>query len=255
MKPLPTIPKLSVSGLQGAFLDEMWVACVDWDLDATPAENCRRLALENPFGKSASWASRVSDVVRQRIDPARDKSLILLAKSGIDRQIWNPILLWHLTRDQALLREFLCTWLWAKFEEGTVKMGASEVIAWLTTIEKTQGRPWKPSTRSRIANGLLGICVDFGLLEGSRPRRFVPYHLPDQALLYLLHAISASQPNVRNVLNAPDWRMFRVRPEHLERELLQLHQLHRLHYDVAGSLVQLRLPDPTLDSFVTRITA
>lgn len=248
-------PKFSIGNLQGAFLDEMWLACVHWDLGATTAANGRRLATENPFGKSVSWAERVSTVVRQRIDPERDRPLILLAKSGIDRQVWNPILLWHLAQEQRLLHEFLCTWLWAKFEEGAVMIGASEVTAWLSTIEKTQGRPWKPSTRTRIANGLLGICVDFGLMEGSKRRRFAPYQLPDQALLYLLHAISASQPNVRNVLDAPDWRMFRVRPEDLERELLRLHQLHRLHYDVAGSLVQLRLPDATLDSYVAGMTA
>ena len=36
--------------------------------------------------------------------------------------------------------------------------------------------------------------------------------------------------------------MFLMRPSDVERELLRLHQFRKLHYEVAGSLVQLSLP-------------
>ena len=241
--------------LKGAFLDEMWLACVHWDLAATATDNCRRLRAENPFGKSASWALDITKVVHRRIDPARDAPLIRLAKAGVDRQVWNPLLLWHMTRDEFLLREFLTTWLWARFDEGAFRIETSEVLAWLATIEKARRLDWTDSTRKRVASGLLGIAVDFGLMEGSIHRRFLPYHLPDASLLYLLHAMSDGQPSARRVLNDPDWRMFRLRTEDLEREMLRLHQLHRLHYDVAGSLVQIRLPAADLGSYVQEMTA
>ena len=36
--------------------------------------------------------------------------------------------------------------------------------------------------------------------------------------------------------------MYLMRPDDVERELLRLHQFRKLHYEVAGSIVQLTLP-------------
>ena len=238
--------------LKGAFSDEMWTACTRWDFAVDATANCRRLRSENPFGKSASWALDISKIIHRRIDPMREAPLIRLAKAEIDRQIWNPLLLWHLTRDEFLLREFLTTFLWQRFDEGALGVASDETLDWLAGIERERRLTWTATTRHRVASGLRGIAEEFGLTNG---RRFLPYHLPDESLLYLLHAISAAQPNARRVLDDPDWRMFRLRPEDLERELLRLHQLHRLHYDVAGSFAQLRLPSPSLDACVAEMTA
>ena len=44
------------------------------------------------------------------------------------------------------------------------------------------------------------------------------------------------------MITSPDWRMFLMRPGDVERELLRLHQFRKLHYEVAGSVVELSLP-------------
>ena len=68
------------------------------------------------------------------------------------------------------------------------------------------------------------------------------YHHPERSFLYLLHAIRDETPNPRKVIDAEDWRMFLMRPADVEQELLRLHQYRKLDYQVAGSLVQLKLP-------------
>lgn len=241
--------------IKGAMIEETWVALRAWEAGQTARQNLERICADNPFNASVNWRRDIRKVLNRRVDPARDAPLIRLAQAGIDRAVWNPLLLWHITRDEFLLRELLTTFLWERFEEGALQVSTGEVLGWLAGIEEARQLRWTDSTRKRVAAGLLGIAVDFGLLEGSLRRRFRPYHLPDESLLYLLHAISAAQPNARRVLDAPDWRMFRLRPADLERELLRLHQLHRLHYDVAGSLAQLRLPAANLDAFVAEMTA
>jgi hypothetical protein len=241
--------------IKGAMIDETWTAFRAWDLSETPRKNLERICADNPFNASVNWRRDIRKVLNRRIDAKRDATLIRLAQGGTDRHIWNPLLLWHMTRDEFLLREFLTTFLWDRFDEGALQIDTGEVLNWLAGVETSRSLSWTDATRKRVAAGLLGIAVDFGLLEGSIRRRFLPYHLPDESLLYLLHAVTASQPNTRRILDDPDWRMFRLRPEDLERELLRLHQLHRLHYDVAGSLVQLRLPAATLDALVAEMTA
>ena len=241
--------------IKGAMLDETWTTMRAWDFSSPVAANLARVCEENPFNASIGWRRDIRSVLHRRVDPERDAPLIRLAQAGLDRQVWNPLLLWHITRDEFLLREFLTTFLWDRYEEGSLYVDTAEVVGWLRGMESSRGLSWTESTRKRVAAGLLGIAVDFGLLEGSIRRRFRPFHLLDDAMLYLLHAMTAAQPNARRVLDDPDWRMFRLRPEDLERELLRLHQLHRLHYDVAGSLVQLHLPAPSLGVFVDGMTA
>lgn len=255
MKPAARADTVSSYTLKAAFFDEMWTACVRWDFAQDSTENCRRLRAENPFGKSASWALDITKIIRRRIDPVREAPLIRLAQAGVDRAVWNPLAMWHITRDEFLLRQFLTTWLWEQYDVGRPHVGTGEAEEWLAQIERARGLSWTARTRGMVVSGLFSVPSAVGLLEGARIRRFLPYHLPDESLLYLLHAISASQPNARRVLDDPDWRMFRLRPEDLERELLRLHQLHRLHYDVAGSFAQLRLPSPSLDACVAEMTA
>lgn len=241
--------------IKGALIDETWTAFRAWDEGQTVPENLVRICADNPFDANVNWRRDIRSVLHRRIDPVRDAPLIRLAKAGIDRQVWNPLLLWHITRDEFLLRAFLTTFLWGRFEEGALRVETAEVVTWLSEVEKTRGLKWTDSTRRHVASALLALAVAFDLMEGRLHRRFIPYHLPDASLLYLLHAMSTNQPSARRVLSDPDWRIFRLRPEDLERELLRLHQLHRLHYDVAGSLVQLRLPAPTLDAWAEEMAA
>ena len=82
--------------------------------------------------------------------------------------------------------------------------------------------------RTASPSGLLRIAADFGLLTGGAVKEFASYHLPDESFLYLLHAIAATEHNARRIIDADDWRMYLMDAADVERELLRLHQFHRL---------------------------
>ena len=94
----------------------------------------------------------------------------------------------------------------------------------------------------RAARDLLRMATDFGLLVGTLHREFVSYHLPEKSFLYLLHAMTEVEPNARRLIDAQDWHMFLMDSADVERELLRLHQFRKVHFEVAGSLAQLKLP-------------
>ena len=57
--------------------------------------------------------------MNRRLDPnGVDRPLVTLAQAGVPSTEWNPILLWHITRDEFLLRDFLVNWLYPQFESG-----------------------------------------------------------------------------------------------------------------------------------------
>jgi hypothetical protein len=100
--------------------------------------------------------------------------------------------------------------------------------------------------------GLLRILADFGLLEGHVVKKFASYHLPDDSFLYILHAITEREANARKAINSQEWRLFFMTSADVEQTIFRLHQYRRIHYEVAGSIAQLKLPCASALEFAQR---
>ena len=240
--------------IKGALIDETLAAFQRWDLDGSKAENLERVRGENTAdAPTDAWLRDVTWVLSRRFDPGGcDRPLVELAQAGLDRESWTPLLLWHMTRNEFLVRDFLLEWLFPLFEDGTFRLRAEDLHPYLLALPDrgvTEKGAWKPSTLKRVASGLLRIAADFGLLTGTVAREFTSYRLPDDSFLYLVHAVAEDAQSGERVVSSPEWRMFLMHPEDVERDLLRLHQFGRLEYEVAGSLRQLRLPFPTAADF------
>lgn len=250
----------SFTTVKGAMIEETYAVFAKWDFDRSKRENLDRLREGNFIGaSSATWLRDVAKVLNRRFDPeGRDRALVLLAKSGCDLEEWKPLLLWHMTRDEFLVRDFLQNWLFPAYDSGAFRVRADEAQTYLEGIGKRGARTehaWTQHTMKRVAAGLLKIAVDFGLLRGSVAKEFASVHLPERSFLYLLHAMRDEKLSAGKVAGAPDWRMFLMRPADVERELLRLHQFRKLEYQVAGSLVQLSLPCPNAREYADRMVA
>ena len=250
----------SFTVVKGAMIDETHAVFSAWDFGRSKRENLDRLREENFIGAStATWLRDVAKVINRRFDPeGRDRALVMLAKNGCDLEEWKPLLLWHITRDEFLLRDFLQNWLYPAYESGTYRVRPEDLHMYLQSIRKRGGtieHAWTESTLKRVAAGLMKMAADFGLLRGSVAKEFASYHLPERSFLYLLHALRDERQSPRKVIDAPDWRMFLMRPSDVEHELLRLHQFRKLEYHVAGSLVQLTLPCPTSRDYAERMVA
>ncbi|MDT0631441.1 BrxA family protein [Rubrivirga litoralis] len=247
--------------IKGALVDETYAAFADWDLGQTQDENLDRLRRTNSIGaSSANWLRDVAKVLHRRYDPeGRDAPLVGLAQRGCPRDVWTPLMIWHATRDEFLLADFLREWLYERHRDGVYRVRVEDLLPYLASLPSraeavTGTKQWSESTAKRVASSLLKISNDVGLLRGTRVREFAPYRLPDPSLLYLLHAVAEREPNARNLLDAPDWRMYLMSAADVEREVLRLHQYRALDFQAAGSLAQLRLPAPSLADFARQMT-
>jgi hypothetical protein len=250
----------SFTVVKGALIEETYAVFEAWDFDRSKLQNLDRLRAENFIGaSSATWLRDVAKVLNRRFDPGgRDRPLVVLAKHGISLDEWKPLLLWHMTRDEFLVRDFLETWLFSTYEAGIFRVRLEDVQAYLSGINKRGAiveHAWSKETTKRVAAGLLKIAVDFGLLRGSLAKEFASYHLPERSFLYLLHAMRDEKLSPSKVIASPEWRLFLMRPVDVERELLRLHQFRRLEYQVAGSLVELSLPCTSTRDYAERMVA
>jgi hypothetical protein len=250
----------SFTVVKGAMIEETYAVFAGWDFSNSKRENLDRLRAENFIGaRSATWLRDIAKVLNRRFDPSgRDRPLVVLAKHGVSLDEWKPLLLWHITRDEFLVRDFLETWLFGAYEAGTFRIHSEEVEKYLGGITErgaTVEHEWSSQTKERVAAGLLKIAVDFGLLRGSKAKEFASYHLPERSFLYLLHAMRDDKLSPSKVLSSSEWRLFLMRPADVEREVLRLHQFRKLEYQVAGSLVQLSLPCANTSEYAERMAA
>lgn len=232
--------------IKDALIEETYTVFRDWDFAKSRNENLDILRRTNSVGAtSVSWLNDIYKILHRRFDPeSRDRNLVELAQHGCPLETWKPLLLWHMTRDELLLRHFLVEWLYEHYTKGTLRIQGQDVYPFLRGLHD-QGlvaEPWKESTLRRVASALLKMAVDFGLMRGRVTREFGSYHLPDESFLYLLHAMTEAQPNANAVVHSTDWHMFLMDAADVERELFRLHQFRRVHYEVAGSISQLVLP-------------
>ena len=244
--------------VKGSMIGETFSVFSAWDDQRSKKENLDSLRESNFIGaKSDAWLRDVAKVLNRRFDPTgRDAPLVLLAKAGCDLEDWKPLLLWHMTRDEFLLRDFLVNWLFPQYESGAYRVRNQDLHDYLRTIASRGGSTehvWSENTLNRVAVGLLKMATDFGLLRGGAIKEYSSYHLTERSFIYLLHAMLEQYKNPKKVVDSVEWRMFLLRPSDVERELLRLHQFRKLEYEVAGSLVQLKLPFPSAGEYAQRM--
>jgi hypothetical protein len=113
---------------------------------------------------------------------------------------------------------------------------------------KTTGH-WSEPTITRIAQGLLSALRDFGVLQGAVNKKIVPAHLPTESFAYVMCYLKQHQPSGAKLIELPDWKLFFLAREGVERLLFEAHQRGLLEYHVAGSVTRLTFPAATLDEY------
>lgn len=246
--------------IRGAFIEETFRAFADWDLDESATDNFNQLAKTNSIGASSqSWLTKFLQVLKRRYDfSGQDLQLVQLVKQGWDIDDWRPVQLWHMSRHDELLATFLTQWLFDRHEEGIVVISADPVVDFLRGLVKKRFgdvQAWKENTYRRVANGLLKLAADFHLMRGRVNKEFENYRLPEKSFVYLLHVLMEREHNTRKVVEASDWKLFLLRANEVEDELLRLHQYGKLRFERAGSFLELTLPCDNAVDYVRSASA
>lgn len=251
----PTISTFSVT--KGGRVAETYACLSQWDRSQSLDENLRRFREENPIlAPTEAWLKEMRRILHVRFgDIERHQFLIRLAQGGLPQEAWSPILLWHLCLRERLLSDFLESWLYPRKQEGLLRVRSDDVRSYLEGLKdrKLLDREWKSNTISRMASGIPAYAADFGLLRGKAVKEIVPYQLPDEALLYVLHWLAEETASADRMLGDVRWRRFLMSRHDVEQELLRLHQLRRLRFDVMGSVVALELPFQSVSSYVDHL--
>ena len=113
---------------------------------------------------------------------------------------------------------------------------------------------WSEYTITRVSQGLLSSLRDFGILQGAVNKKIAPIYLPTESFAYIAFYLKQHQPSGVKLIELPDWKLFFLSREGVERFLFEAHQQGLLEYHVAGSVTRLTFPSATLEEYANVLT-
>jgi hypothetical protein len=90
---------------------------------------------------------------------------------------------------------------------------------------------------------------DFGVLQGRVHKRLAPMYLPVEAFAYIAFFLHQGQPSGERLLNHPEWRLFFLSPQAVERFFVEAQQCHLLEYYAAGSVIRITFPAQSIEEY------
>lgn len=238
----------------GALIGDTKTLLSQWDVTASVAENVSRMQRDNVFAKASR--SRVEDILaifraRYLAEASVTQALVTLVRGQFPPVALEKILYFHAARADRLLNDVVTEILVPMHEQGLTDLQATQVQRSLTQwaeAGKTTGH-WSESTIVRICQGLLAALRDFGVLQGVVHKKIAPAFLPVDAFAYIMFYLKQHQPSGSKLIELPDWKLFFLTRDGVERLLFEAHQHELLEYHVAGSVTRLTFPAGSLEEY------
>lgn len=238
----------------GALLADTKTLLAHWDLDSSVQDNLQRIQHENIFGKASR--SRVEDILRifrQRYltEETVTRALVVLVKSRFPASALDQILYFHCAQADRLLFDVVINVLGPQQAQGLTDIDADDIQNTLSkwVQEQKTTSEWGEYTVRRVSQGLLATLRDFGILKGAVNKRIAPAILPITAFAYIMFFLKQHQSSGTKLINLPDWKLFFLPPEGVERFLFEAHQSNLLEYHAAGTVTRLTFPADTLEEY------
>jgi hypothetical protein len=242
----------------GALLVDSKTFLQAYDEALSVEENLRRLRAANIFGKaSRKRVSEILPIFRQRFcdDRPLARPLRKLARRAAPDDVLDRILYFHATRQDPLLRDFACGFVFERNRGSDSLIRPEEASAFLRDLLARHKQAWGAETLSRVTQGLLSTLRDFRILTGAVRKRIAPSYLPVEAFAYVAFALWQGGATGLRLVQHPDWKMFLLTPQEVERLFLEAEQHRYLTLQAAGKVVRIDFFSPTLEDLVDVLVA
>ena len=243
----------------GALLADTKMLFAHWDAAASVRGNLDRFRRENLFGKASR--SRVEDILaifRQRYlaDADVTNGLVALVKNRFSAEGLDRVLYFHAAKADPLLHDVVTEVLAPLHAQGRTEVTVTDIqeplVQWVKEGRTTNR--WSAPTLLRVVQGLMATLRDFGVLQGAVNKQIAPTYLPVEVFAYVAFFLKQHQASGAKLMDAPDWKLFFLSHEGIERFLIEAHQHGLLEYHAAGMVTRITFPTKSLEEYANALT-
>lgn len=151
--------------------------------------------------------------------------------------------LYFALRDQVTF-QFITNVIWPTWQQGSTRVTYRDAMRFIRDLgsEDQDASPWSEATKKKLASTLLSSLRDFGLLKGTAAKTIQRPPVALETAYHLLCILWAEGKSGREIINAPDWRLFLWTEADIVQALTQLDQQGRVQFEKSGQTVMLQLP-------------
>jgi hypothetical protein len=168
-------------------------------------------------------------------------------------EIVRPFYYWVTARAEPLLYRYATGELYQQARAGARNVSSPELAVWIKKTCAADGKAWSDVVNIKVARAMLAALRDFGVLTGSSNKTIAVANLPLESFCLIAFCLRVVLSDSQNLTEHPDWRLFLLSPQIVERLLLEAHQHGWLHYQAAGAVSRIEFPDTTFDDYVRRV--
>jgi len=218
-----------------------------WDLNQDLKTNFETAKRTNIFGKATR--RRIEDILnifRQRYfdDPEVGEALVTLVQGQIPAQWIDPLFYYYSVENdntlKAIVLEVVAHRRLSGYQDVSLEHVTRALQEWVSE-GKTMDK-WGEDTIAHVARHSLASLRDFGVLKGKNTKTITPLYLPIKSFVFIAYELWRHDKSGANVLHSPEWNLFFLPIQGVERFFLEAHQERLLTYYAAGSLVRLEFP-------------
>jgi hypothetical protein len=222
-----------------------------WDLHEDAPTNLNRARETNLLGKaSRARAEDVLKIFRQRYfdDPEIGQALVTLIQGNVPASWVDPLLYFYTVQNDNTLRAIVLELIANRRLSGYTDITLEQVLRllreWVSEGKTTSS--WGEDTLLHVGQHALATLRDFGILQGKATKSITPIYLPVESFTFLAFELWRHLQSGEKVLKSPDWNLFFLPAQAVERFFLEAHQERLLSYSAAGSIIRLDFSENSL---------
>ena len=150
--------------------------------------------------------------------------------------------LYYVLRDRFTFM-FITERLWSIWDSKTISIGSNDVREYLEEISEDfiEVTHWRESTKRKLAQNTIRSLTAFGLIKGNKNRSIQQPSISDEAVFHLLCILWDEGYRGKQIIKAPDWRMFLFDESNISYALSRLSMLGWIGFEKSGSTVMIDL--------------
>lgn len=133
--------------------------------------------------------------------------------------------------------------IWERWRARSLTVSVADALEFLEheSDRHPAVKKWRPSTRTKLAQSVLAALRDFGLLHGIYAKQIQRLVVSPETVFHLLCVLLAEGHHGREVIEAPDWRLFLWSEDDTAKALAELAQRRWIRFERGGRTIILTL--------------